>query len=243
MTRSCLLPLLLAASVAGCGTSTDFARAPALSPVSESPELVAMQSPGSPLSLDPDRPVDAASLWSGDRRSLLATPRAETRGDIVTVMIEIDDEAEFSNSSERSRSASGSAGITDMFGLPQRINDNLPGGATLDPFLGYESRSRSGGDGSTRRNEQLTLRVAATVTEILPNGSFAIEGRQEVRVNFELRELIVTGFVRPEDISRRNEVSYDKIAAARISYGGRGRITEVQQPRWGQQIVDTISPF
>lgn len=243
MTRSKLLPLLVATALAGCGARTDFVRAPALSPVSESPELVAMQSPGRPVSLDPDRPVDAASLWSGERRSLLGTRRAETRGDIVTVVIEIDDEAEFSNTSERSRSASGSLGIPDMFGLPQRLSGGLPSGATLDPAVGYESASRSEGDGSSRRNEQMTLRVAATVTEILPNGSFAIEGRQEVRLNYELRELIVTGFVRPEDISRRNEVSYDKIAAARISYGGRGRITEVQQPGWGQQVVDTVSPF
>ncbi len=243
MTRSLVLPLLAVAALAGCGSRTEFARAPELSPVSQSPELVAMQSPGKPAALDPDRPVDGASLWSGERRSLLGTRRAETRGDIVTVVIEIDDEAEFSNTSERSRTASGSLGMPNLFGLPQRLEDRLPDGATLDAAVGYESNSRSEGDGSSRRNEQMTLRVAATVTEILPNGSFAIEGRQEVRMNFELRELVVTGFVRPEDISRRNEVSYDKIAAARISYGGRGRIQEVQQPRWGQQALDTISPF
>ncbi len=243
MTRPFVLPLLLATAVAACGSRSDFVRAPDLSPVSESPELVAMQSPGMPVSLDPDRPVDAASLWSGERRSLLGTRRAETRGDIVTVVIEIDDEAEFSNTSERSRSSSGSVGMPNMLGLPQRLEDKLPAGVSLDTAVGYNADSASRGDGSTRRNEELTLRVAATVTEILPNGSFAIEGRQEVRLNFELRELIVTGFVRPEDISRRNEVNYDKIAAARISYGGRGRIQEIQQPRWGQRVVDTISPF
>ena len=70
-----------------------------------------------------------------------------------------------------------------------------------------------------------------------------IEGAQEVRVNFELRELIVSGFVRPEDISRQNEITYDKIAQARVSYGGRGQITDMQQPRIGQQVVDAALPF
>ena len=109
----------------------------------------------------------------------------------------------------------------------------------------YNTKSTSSyqGDGSVRRKEKLTLRVAATITEVLPNGVLRIQGSQEVRVNYEIRELIVTGFVRPEDISRQNEITYDKIAGARISYGGRGQITDVQQPRYGQQIVDNLLPF
>lgn len=241
MIRLAPAALALALALAGCGEKSDFVRAPALSPVQDSAELMAMQQPGTPVSLDPARPIDNASLWSAERRSLLGTRRAETRGDIVTVIIEIDDSAEFSGSSGRSRSSSGSVGIPNMLGIPQRITDQT--GVGLDPAIGYSADSTASGDGSTSRNEELTLRVAATVTEVLPNGSFAIEGRQEVRLNFELRELVVTGMVRPEDISRNNEVAYDRIAAARISYGGRGRIMEVQQPRWGQQAIDRISPF
>ena len=94
-----------------------------------------------------------------------------------------------------------------------------------------------------RRNERLELRIAATVTSVLPNGVLAIEGTQEVRVNFELRELLVSGYVRREDITRQNEITYDKIASARVSYGGRGQITDVQQPRYGQQVADIILPF
>ena len=113
----------------------------------------------------------------------------------------------------------------------------------MDDAVSINSTSRSDGDGSVRRNEKLTLRVAATVTEILPNGVLAISGSQEVRVNFELRELLVSGFVRPRGHSRRNEITYDKIASARVSYGGRGQISDMQQPRYGQQMLDIVLPF
>ena len=109
--------------------------------------------------------------------------------------------------------------------------------------MSLDSASQSKGDGSVKRKEKLTLRVAATITEVLPNGVLAIEGSQEVRVNFELRELLVTGYVRPADISRQNEITYDKIASARISYGGRGQISDMQQPRIGQQVLDAVLPF
>lgn len=105
------------------------------------------------------------------------------------------------------------------------------------------SASTFSGEGAVRRNEKLTLRIAATVVEELPNGVLRIEGQQEVRVNFELRELIVTGYVRPADISRQNEIGYDRIAGARIAYGGRGQISTVQQPRYGEQVADIILPF
>lgn len=134
-------------------------------------------------------------------------------------------------------------GIPQLFGLPQRLDERLPQGATMAEAVNTQSSSTFSGDGSVSRNEKLTLRIAATVVEKLPNGVLRIEGQQEVRVNFELRELVVTGYVRPADISRTNEVTYDKIAGARIAYGGRGQISDVQQPRYGQQITDILLPF
>ena len=184
-----------------------------------------------------------ASLWSGGRGSLLGDRRAEQRGDILTVVIEIDDKAEISNSTGRSRSGSESMRIPSLVGIPQRIDRVLPTGANLANAVSTDSASSFQGDGSVSRNEKLTLRVAATVVERLPNGVLRVQGSQEVRVNFEVRELIVQGFIRPEDISRQNEITYDKIAGARISYGGRGQITDVQQPRYGQQVADILLPF
>jgi len=230
-------------SVSGCAKLDHLGKPPSFTPIDESSEHQAMMNPGLPLTVDAERPVDRASLWSGGKQSLLGDRRAIQRGDIMTVVIEIDEQAKITNSTERSRSGSESLGIPQLFGLPQRINRSLPTGATLDNAESINSAGQSGGSGSVDRKEKLTLRVAATVMQVMPNGVLEIRGTQEIRVNFEIRELLVSGFVRPEDISRQNEITYDKIAAARVSYGGRGQITDVQQPRIGQQVLDAVLPF
>jgi flagellar L-ring protein precursor FlgH len=243
--RAVLLSLLL---VAGCGRIADVGRPPSLTPIGRDAEATALAAmpPAQPMPVrlyaDP-APLAGASLWTQGRASLLGDRRAVATGDIMTVVIEIDERAEMDNSSSRSRRGSESLGMPQLFGLPQRLDERLPEGASSANAVETQSSSASSGDGATRRQERLTLRIAATVTGVQPNGVLRIEGRQEVRVNFELREMLVTGYVRPEDISRQNEITYDKIASARISYGGRGQITDVQQPRIGQQIADILLPF
>nr|WP_142638315.1 flagellar basal body L-ring protein FlgH [Ruegeria faecimaris] len=239
------LKLLMMACLAltACGRLDHLGKPPSFTPADESAEHVAMLWPGLPLHTQPQRNVDRSSLWSGGQQSLLGDQRAIKKGDILTVVIELDEKAEISNDTNRSRSGSENLEVPDLFGLPQRALERLPDGATLDEAVGIDSSSVSKGKGSVKRKEKLTLRVAATVIDALPNGVLAISGSQELRVNFELRELLVTGYVRPQDISRKNEITYDKIASARVSYGGRGQIMDVQQPRYGQQVLDTVLPF
>ena len=199
--------------------------------------------PPLPATLESETPLEEASLWDRGPGSLLGDRRAIQRGDILTVVIEIDERAEMSQTSRRSRAGKESLGMPSLFGLPQRADAGLPEGASLAEAVSVDSAGSSRGEGNVRRSEKIELRVAAIVSDVMPNGALAIRGSQEVRVNNELRELLVTGYVRPEDISRLNEITYDKIAAARISYGGRGQITDVQQPRWGQQVADAVLPF
>lgn len=239
---TCLLrivPLLLL--LPACSGLAEVGKSPKFTPSDGSLEHRAMTGPlsvhGTPIS-----PRDP-SLWSAGRGSLLGDRRASLRGDIVTVVIEIDESAEISNSTSRSRGGSESFGLPSLFGLPQRIDRHLPEDASMSDAFSAQSSSESSGQGSVRRNEELTLRIAATVIETLPNGILQIQGSQEVRVNNEIRELLVSGYVRPADISRQNEITYDKIASARISYGGRGDISAVQRPRYGQQIADVVLPF
>ena len=238
-----IMAVTLMVSVTACGRVDHLGKPPGFTPNTESPEHVAMLWPGLPLHTQPQRRVDQSSLWSGGKQSLLGDRRAIKKGDILTVVIEIDEEAEISNDTARSRSGSESLGIPQLFGLPQRAADHLPPGASLADAVEVDSLSQSKGKGSVKRKEKLTLRVAVTIVDVLPNGVLSISGSQELRVNFEMRELLVSGFVRPEDISRQNEITYDKIASARVSYGGRGQITDVQQPRYGQQILDMVLPF
>lgn len=236
--------LALISGLSACGGgAAHIGKAPDFTDSKGTLEHSAMIAPTLPVSLDQPLAPQQASLWSKNRNSLLGDRRAVARGDILTVVIEINEKAEISNKTSRSRSGSESLSVPSLFGIPQRIDEKLPAGASMSEAVGISSSSDAIGDGAVRRNEKLELRIAATITEVLPNGVLFLAGSQEVRVNFEMRELSITGFVRPADISRQNEITYDKIASARISYGGRGQITDVQQPRVGQQILQNILPF
>ncbi|WP_176248858.1 MULTISPECIES: flagellar basal body L-ring protein FlgH [unclassified Sulfitobacter] len=238
-----ILLVVTAFFLTACARIDHMGSTPTFSEALQGPEHSAMVYDALPLHLEPDRLVDQASLWSGGRNSLLGDRRAMQRGDIMTVVIEINENAEISNQSDRSRTGSETLSVPGLFGIPQRLDEKLPEGASSVDLVGLSSNSAASGDGSVKRKEKLTLRVAATVIDVLPNGVLSIIGTQELRVNFELRELLVTGFVRPEDVSRQNEITYDKIASARVSYGGRGQISDMQQPRLGQQILDAVIPF
>ncbi|SOH95097.1 flagellar L-ring protein precursor FlgH [Monaibacterium marinum] len=237
--------LAIAFILTGCATS-EIGQPPQVTPIDApenriiaavSPERLALSqaaaSRAEPLTSD-------GSLWRSGPSSLFGDRRASVLGDILTVVIEIDEQAEISNGTDRSRSGQEGMSVSSLFGLPESLAGR---GVSLDPAVEASSTSGSSGSGSTRREEEITLRVAATVVDILPNGHLVVLGSQEVRVNYELRDLQVAGIVRPEDISRQNEITYDKIAGARIIYGGRGQITDLQQPRYGQQLLERVLPF
>lgn len=245
MTNRIQKPVLYLAIVCftACARLEDVGRPPNLKPANMGNEHFAMMRIPIPQKSELKGQRDEASLWRSGRSSLLGNQRAQQIGDIITVVVEIDEKAEISNSSSRSRKGAESLGIPSLFGIPQRINKKLPVGAALDTAVATDSSSSSSGQGKITRNEKFSVRIAATVVDVLQNGVLSIQGSQEVRVNFELRELLVTGYIRPADITRKNEISYDRIAAARISYGGRGQISDVQQPRYGQQVADIILPF
>ena len=240
--------LLAAGLVAGCNGQLDHLGRPPTMTAPGTPELaVAPPAPERialiPPPLPPPDTATTGSLWQSGPSSLFGDRRARGRGDILTVMVEIDDEGEISNSTNRSRGGSEELGISALLGLPSVADIVLPGAGVLDPAISTDSTSSSSGQGSVERDEKIAFKLAATVEAVLPNGHLAIRGSQEVRINFELRDLQVSGIVRPEDISRQNVITADKIADARIIYGGRGQITDLQQPRYGQQVVDLIAPF
>ena len=218
--------------------------------VGEQPKLAAIQDPTAkpgyrPVRMPMPNPQPAVynpnSLWRTGSRAFFKDQRAHQIGDILTVAVRITDRAQFENETQRSRTNRENSGVDDFIGakaLSPAAQKFLPG-----RILTADSTASSEGKGSVDRKEELTTNVAAVVTQVLPNGNLVVEGKQEVRVNFEIRELIVAGIVRPEDIQSDNTIDSTKIAEARIAYGGRGQITDVQQPRYGQQVLDVLLPF
>jgi flagellar L-ring protein precursor FlgH len=185
----------------------------------------------------------ANSLWRTGSRSFFNDQRASRIGDIITVEIEIDDSAELSNSSNRQRSAQTSAGVSNFFGLETAVGQVLNNAFDPSNMISADADSSHNGNGAINREEKIELTVAAVIVDRLPNGNLVLAGRQEVRINGELRELTVSGIIRPEDVTARNRVNHTQIAEARISYGGRGTISAVQRPNWGQRIGDAITPW
>ena len=181
------------------------------------------------------------SLWRNGSRACVKELRALLVVDLRTAQVNFTDKAVIDNETKRSRSNTEDSGVTDFLGSKTIVN---PAKAILPGrILTADSTASSDGKGSVNRSEALQTNVAAVVTQVLPNGNLVVEGRQEIRVNFEIRELIVAGIVRPEDIQSDNTIDSTKIAQARIAYGGRGQITDVQQPRYGSQVLDVILPF
>ncbi|GLQ18833.1 flagellar basal body L-ring protein FlgH [Maritalea porphyrae] len=233
----------LGASLAACTTANRLAgigKAPTLTTI-ENPTAQAGYKPVNMPMPAPERVAYSPnSLFISGTRGFFKDQRASKVGDILTVQVTISDKAQFSNKTARSRTSTNDAGAGGVVG--SLFNSVVPG---VSPSTAIELKSGSAdsGNGSVDRSETLETQVAAVVIQVLPNGNLVIEGRQEVRVNFEVRDLIVAGIVRPEDIGAANTIPSSKIAQARISYGGRGQITDVQQPRYGQQFMDAILPF
>ncbi|WPB82924.1 flagellar basal body L-ring protein FlgH [Sediminicoccus rosea] len=237
-----LLPLALAA----CGQAerlSRIGRAPDFTPVTDPTQDPRWRPVSMPMPAPQEAPPLANSLWRPGSRTFLRDQRAAQVGDLITILVTIDDDAQLANRTQRSRTGSETAAAVNLYGqerVPRRL---YPPGADPAALLNTDSAGNSDGNGNVRRNETVNLRLAGTVTQTLPNGNMVVMARQEVRVNNEMRELSLQGILRPQDIASDNTVRHDRLAEARISYGGRGSLSDIQQPRLGQQLLDIISPF
>lgn len=223
-----------------------------LAQVGEAPPLTRIQNPRAAPNYRPvsmpmpaPRPVTRQpnSLWRTGARAFFKDQRAAEVGDIITVVIDLNEKAKLDNKTTRTRTNAEDASAKALFGYEKGLDRIFPNEVSNDPLVDLDSTTKSEGEGTIDRQEDIELRVAAVISQILPNGNLVLHGRQELRVNFEVRELQVAGVVRPADIASDNTVTFDKIAEARLAYGGRGHITDVQQPRIGQQVFDILFPF
>ncbi|HEV2532191.1 flagellar basal body L-ring protein FlgH [Phenylobacterium sp.] len=243
--RLSMIALLALLPLGACSSVMEAVKGPELAPVGYPAALVPREQAVLPLAAprDEPRPASANSLWRTGAREFFADQRAARVGDIVTVLIEIDDSAKTINSTTSSRTAGLTAGIPHLLGLESSLGKILPKGFDPANALETSSKTSNAGAGAVNRAEKISLTIAAVVTTVLPNGNLVIQGTQEVRTNTDLRQLTVAGIVRPEDISSSNTVRHTQIAEARISYGGRGDISRVQKTPAGQSLIEKFSPF
>ena len=240
------LTLLVSCALSGCGAGERIAnigKPPEFSPIAN-PQL----KPGyKPVSMPMPAPKVAAvapnSLWDSNRQTFFKDQRAADVGDILTVLISIDDKAKLNDETKRTRDEGETAGLPNLFGIETQLQKVFPQAIDTSKLVDAASTSTHNGKGSVDRKEQINVKLAAVVTQILPNGNFVIHGSQETLVNFENRAIGIEGIIRPQDISTNNTVNYEQVAEARITYGGKGQLMDVQQPRYGQQLYDIISPF
>lgn len=232
--------------ISGCNMLTR------LSEVGAGPEISPIINPTArpnyhPVSMPMPAPQVATrnpnSLWRNGARAFFRDQRASQVGDIVTLSVNVKDSAALDNKTTRKRDDSEDGDISALFGLESEFTKKLPQGITPTATVSLGTKHDTEGDGTIDRNEDITITLAAMITQVLPNGNLVVVGRQEIRVNYEMRELMVTGIVRPEDIEYNNTISHDKIAEMRVAYGGRGTLSDLQQPRYGTQIIDIIFPF
>lgn len=237
---------VIASLLTGCNALTR------LSEIGDGPEMTKITNPTArkdyrPVSMPMPAPEiiedNPNSLWRAGARAFFKDHRAKAVGDILTVRLDLSDSATLDNSTERDRDDSEDTDVTNILGYEAEFTEFLPQGINPASVMSFGSKHSTKGEGTIERSEDIKLTLAAVVTQILPNGALVIFGRQEIRVNSELRELMVTGVVRAEDIESDNSVDHTKIAEMRFAYGGRGTISDLQQPRWGTQIWDVIFPF
>lgn len=239
---------VIAASSISCGTQAFKDRDPKISDIKLDVDNTHVQIPMPPP--QPPRVLhraQAASLWNLNSSGFFADQRASTIGDLLTVNIQIKDKASLSNDSKTTRAGSSTFGDPVLFGLEKKIDEIIPGVSTEEVPVGdkakLSSTTSTNGNGTIERDETIELKIAALVTQRLPNGSLVIAGRQEVKVNYELRELRIAGIIRPQDIDQDNSIPYEKIAEARISYGGRGQLSRTQRTNYGGTLADVILPY
>lgn len=238
--------IALALLLPGCGTLqrlSEVGRPPTMTPSSDPTADPAYRPISLPMPRPRTEPAEANSLWRQGSRAFFEDPRAANVGDIVTVLVNISDAADLKNQSSAGRTGSEAMGLPNLFGLESKVQKVLGNGTSASTLVSANSNGNATGTGTIKRTETVTLRLAGVVTQVLPNGNLAVAARQEVRVNSELRELQVSGVIRPQDIASDNTVHHDRMAEARISYGGRGQISDVQRPRYGQQLLDILLPF
>lgn len=240
------LVVMLTMIMSGCGTWGKLSR------IGKEPEISEMENKvvareKNPMLMGGEESQEYAgsnSLWKKGSSGFFKDQRATKVGDIITVMVSAQDTALMENKTEQNRdNNSSSVGINAFGGYEGYLGKVMPSGVNPSKLIDVTSNHDISGEGKVDRKEKINMTMAAVVTQVLGNGNLVIEGTQEIRVNRELRKLSVQGIIRRADIRSNNTIESTKIAELRVSYGGEGVVSDMQEPRYGRSFIDIISPF
>ncbi len=242
-TRPPLAALTLLLALSGCNTLSrlsEIGRPPALAPTEDPTRAPGWHPVTMPMPAPQPVPSEAELLWRPGSRAFFKDQRAARVGDLVTILVSMNDQATLKNATTATRNGAEAMGVPNLFGL-ENVLTHVP----MDPskLVTTNSSNSNVGAGQVQRSESVTIRLAGVVTQVLPNGNLVVMAHQQFRADSELRDLRVSGVIRPEDIASDNTIQSDRMAEARIAYGGRGTLTDLQQPRAGQQLLDVVLPF
>jgi flagellar L-ring protein precursor FlgH len=245
MRRAALLSTaLLLPCLAACASVHEAVDGPKMGPMSYPTALVGQTQPEFESAREPPpSPVTANSLWRTGARTFFNDQRAGRVGDIVTVIVTVNDSAKTQNTTNTNLTTNNAIGVPNFLGLESSLGKILPGAFDPTKVLTTNTVAASAGTGGVNRAEQISVTMAAVVTQVLPNGNMVIQGTQEIKTNNDVRQLTVAGLIRPEDISSSNTILSSQIAEARINYGGRGDISAVQKTPVGTALVQRFWPF
>jgi flagellar L-ring protein precursor FlgH len=240
--------LAVATSLTACANTIErlekVGKAPPVREIQNPIEQANYQPVSWPTPVEPgDYVKNSGSLWAKGSRSFFKDQRASRVGDILTIVVDINDDADLTNKTSQSRTNTENLAAPNVFGLEETALKLLPGNPILSSLLNINGNNTTEGDGQIGRGEQINLKIAAMITQVLPNGNMVVQGTQDLRVNYEVRQVFISGVIRPEDISSENTIQSEQIAEARVSYGGEGTLSDIQQPRYGTQVIDILSPF
>ena len=244
MRPAALAIALILPAVAGCTSVKEAVSGPKVGPMGYPAVLVGQNQPIMESAREPlPQPATPNSLWRVGARTFFNDQRAGRVGDILTVLVTVNDSAKTQNTTNTGLTSSNAMGVPNFFGLESTIGKILPGAFDPSKMITTNTADTSQGTGGVNRAEQINVTIAAVVTQVLPNGNMVIQGSQEIKTNNDVRQLTVAGIVRPEDISSSNTIASSQIAEARINYGGRGDISAVQKTPVGTALLQRFWPF
>lgn len=240
-------PIAFALMLCGCDLPqrlSSIGEAPQLSHIQDPTRLKGYQPITMPMPYGQDTIPSGKtpSLWQTGAQAFFKDQRAYKIGDIITVKVHIDQDESIEMTPTINRQNQGIATYNSMFGL-EKAAANAFGAASTPNVLNVTSNPQLTGSAKYEVKDKMTFQIAATVVQILPNGNMVVDGRQEMRLVNEVREVMIKGIVRREDISASNTINSEKVSELRISYGGRGDLSDMQSFPWGQQIANKLLPF